>query len=261
MALDHLGLSDLFMRCIYSWAFTVSWKIKLFMWPVWIFTSLVTLVVIIQSYRFGAPMWMSVRGGGCLTVRLYGGYMISMISWTLRRMALVLYLWTGGMWMGLPSYWFFGGGMVLVSSGMTRCAFWGVCPAAWIGLIVIGTQLLTLGSGAGNGYINASVVGCWVCTDLGSGKGVCYTPVIGNSGVCVKYDSATLNMDSRWRRAAVCLYPRCGIGLVGVIFCWASVRSAAVFITALAGERFGSYALTGKNPVMSDKRSDAVLGM
>ena len=51
------------------------------------------------------------------------------------------------------------------------------------------------------------------------------------------------------------------MGLDGVGFCRASVRSAAALVTASAGDRLGKFFWTGNSLVALDNRSNAVLGM
>ena len=68
-------------------------------------------------------------------------------------------------------------------------------------------------------------------------------------------------MDDSCLRAVVCFYTRCGIGLDGVGFCRASVRSAVALVTASAENRLGKFFWTGNSSVVSDTRFDAVLDM
>ena len=51
------------------------------------------------------------------------------------------------------------------------------------------------------------------------------------------------------------------MGVDGVGFCSASVRSAAALSTASAGDRLGGFFWTGNISVLSDTRSDTILGM
>ena len=51
------------------------------------------------------------------------------------------------------------------------------------------------------------------------------------------------------------------MGVDGVGFCSASVRSAAALSTASAGDRLGQFFWAGNSSVVLDTRSDAVLGM
>ena len=51
------------------------------------------------------------------------------------------------------------------------------------------------------------------------------------------------------------------MGFDGVGFCRASVRSMAALVTESAGDSLGKFFWTGNSSVLSDTRSDAVLGM
>ena len=51
------------------------------------------------------------------------------------------------------------------------------------------------------------------------------------------------------------------MGLDGVGFCRASVRSAATLVTTYAGDRLGKFFWTGNSSFVLDTRYDAVLGM
>ena len=62
-------------------------------------------------------------------------------------------------------------------------------------------------------------------------------------------------------RDIFCFSPRCVTGMGGVGFCSASVRSAAALVTASYGNRLGKFFRIGNISVVSDTRSDAVLGM
>ena len=51
------------------------------------------------------------------------------------------------------------------------------------------------------------------------------------------------------------------MGLDGVGLCITPVRSVAGLVTAYAGDRLGNFFWNGNSSVVSDTRSDAVLGM
>ena len=51
------------------------------------------------------------------------------------------------------------------------------------------------------------------------------------------------------------------MGMYGVGFCRASVRSEAALVTASAGDRLGKFFWTGNSSVVLDTHSNAVLGM
>ena len=51
------------------------------------------------------------------------------------------------------------------------------------------------------------------------------------------------------------------MGLGGVGFCSASMSSVTALVTASAGDRLGKFFWTGNISVVSDTRSNAVLGM
>ena len=68
-------------------------------------------------------------------------------------------------------------------------------------------------------------------------------------------------MSDSFLRADVCFYPRFGMGMDGVGFCRASVRSTAVLVTASSGNRLSEFFWTGNSSVVSDTRSGAVLVM
>ena len=90
----------------------------------------------------------------------------------------------------------------------------------------------------------------------GSGVSTLGSYAGGGSGAWV---TAVLKMAAIFLRAVVCFSPRCGMGMDGVGFCWASVSSAAALGTTFAGERLGKFFWTGKSSVVSDTCSDAVL--
>ena len=68
-------------------------------------------------------------------------------------------------------------------------------------------------------------------------------------------------MSASFPRAIVFLSPRFGMGLDVVGLCRASVRSVTALVTASAGDRLGKFFWTGNISVVSDTRSDAVLGV
>ena len=80
-------------------------------------------------------------------------------------------------------------------------------------------------------------------------------------GVADDWGTSVLSMYSSFLRSVVLFYPRCWMGLDGVGFCRASVRSEAALVTASAGERLGKFFWTVNISVVSDTRSDAVWGM
>ena len=70
-----------------------------------------------------------------------------------------------------------------------------------------------------------------------------------------------LKMAASCLRDVVCFSTRCGMGMYGVGFCRASVRSEAALVTASAGDRLGKFFWTGNSSVVLDTHSNAVLGM
>ena len=97
-----------------------------------------------------------------------------------------------------------------------------------------------------------------LCSYGGSGVSTLVTCAV---GVAVAWGKYVLNMAASYLRAFFCLSPRCGMGLDGVGFCRASVRSSAALVTASTGDGIGKFFCTGNSSVMSDTCYDAVLGM
>ena len=61
--------------------------------------------------------------------------------------------------------------------------------------------------------------------------------------------------------SAAVFSPRCGVGMDGAGFWSASLRSAAVCVTAYAGDRLGNFFCPCNSSGVSETRSCAVLGM
>ena len=80
----------------------------------------------------------------------------------------------------------------------------------------------------------------------------------GGDGYC---GTSMSNMDANFFSAAVCFSPSCGMRLDGVGFWRTSVGSDVVCVTKSSRERLGNFFCTGKSSIMSETRSDAVLGM
>ena len=225
MDLVHLGLSDIFMRCWYYWDFTVSGQMTAFRIPSLIVNLMVAPLLITQS----SPEWrVKVDNGEGWSIGP-GGEMVviwfAIREWPWRRLTLVLQQWSSRTWMVLPSYWFVAGGMVLVSSGMTRVSCLDVCFGAHPGVSLIGYQVSTIIFLSGKRYDNDEVAGWCVDTTLGAGAGAYYTL---RMGTCffVRYKVTVLNMAARWHSCAVCFSPCCGIRLDGVVFWRTFVRLA-----------------------------------
>ena len=102
------------------------------------------------------------------------------------------------------------------------------------------------------------MAGCYILGCGGFGVSTLGSCTGGGAGA---WGTAVLKMAVSCLSAVVCFYPRCRMGLDGVGFCSASVRSAAVIVTAYAGDRLGNFFWAGNSSVVSDTRSDAVLGM
>ena len=116
-ALVYFGLSGPLIRCLYSWGFPVSGNITTFIWPTWIFTYDVVLLVCAQSSPIFWTEYVdtSVLGG-------FIGWNVAMWldirPWPCILLALVLYLCTIGMLHDLLLYGCVSGECASVSSGM-----------------------------------------------------------------------------------------------------------------------------------------------
>ena len=120
-ALVHFGLSGPFIRCLYSWGFTISGCITPFIRTGWIVTSSVVLLVCAHSSPafWTDYVWTALLGGlSGWNVAMW----LSIRSWPCILLSLLLYLFTGGMLPDFLSYWCFSGAHASVSSGMT----WGL---------------------------------------------------------------------------------------------------------------------------------------
>ena len=124
-ALYHFSLYPPLIMCLYSWEFPISRKVTAFIWPGWMVTSPVILFVIYQSY----PVWRTVVYGGAWVGIFLGSVMVvtclAIKLLPFKCLSLVLYFFTGGTWMGFPSYGWGAGGTISLSCGMTCGAFWG----------------------------------------------------------------------------------------------------------------------------------------
>ena len=99
------------------------------------------------------------------------------------------------------------------------------------------------------------------CCVLGCG-GFSVSTLVSCAGYCAgAWGTAVLKMVTSFFSDIFCFSPRCGMGLDGVGCCSAYVRSAAALVTASAGNRLRKLFLDGNRLVLSDTRSDAVLGM
>ena len=102
------------------------------------------------------------------------------------------------------------------------------------------------------------MLGC--CVLVCGGFGV--STLGGCTGGCAgAWGTAVLKMDASCLSAVICFSISCGMGLDGVGFCKASVRSAAAIVTVSAVKRLGDFFWTGKSSVLLDTRSDDLLGM
>ena len=102
------------------------------------------------------------------------------------------------------------------------------------------------------------MVGCRVIVCGGCGVSIIKSCV---GGGAVAWGTAVLKMYAICLRAVVQFSPRCGMGMDGVGFCSASVRSADALVTASAGDRLGKFFWTENSSVVLDTRSNTVLGM
>ena len=109
--LFHFGLSGPFIRCMYSWGFSVSGHIIAFIRPIWIVTSPVVFFVCAQSSPdfWTEYVWTALLGGlsGC-TVDMW----LTISYWPCILFSIVLYMCTGGM---LPDFHCMGASVVRVS--------------------------------------------------------------------------------------------------------------------------------------------------
>ena len=102
------------------------------------------------------------------------------------------------------------------------------------------------------------MAGCCVLGCCGSGASTLGSCAGGGSGA---WGTAVLKMADSYLRAVICFYTRLGMGLDGVGFYRASVRPAAALVTTSSGDRIGKFFWNGNSSVVSDTRSNAVLGM
>ena len=102
------------------------------------------------------------------------------------------------------------------------------------------------------------MAGCCILGCGGSGVSTLGSCAIGGAGY---WGTGVLKMAASCLRAVVCFYPRCGLGLDGVGFYRVSFSSVAVLVTASDGDRLGNLFWNRNSSVVSDTRSDAVLGM
>ena len=102
------------------------------------------------------------------------------------------------------------------------------------------------------------MVGCCVLLRGCCGSGVSTLGSCAGGGAGA-WGTDVLRMVASCLRSGVCFSPRYGMGMDGVGFCRASGRSAATLVTVSVGERLGEFFWNGKNSVVSDTRSDAVL--
>ena len=102
------------------------------------------------------------------------------------------------------------------------------------------------------------MAGCRVLIFGGFGVSTLGSCAGGGAGA---WDTAVLKMSNSCVRSVFCLSTMCGMGVNGIGVFRASVRSAAVLVAAYAGDRLGNLFWTRNISVVSDTRSDAVLGM
>ena len=99
------------------------------------------------------------------------------------------------------------------------------------------------------------------CCVLGCGGFGVYTIVRCAGGCAGAWGTAVLKMATSFFSDIVCFSPRCGMGLDGVGCCSAYVMSAATIVTTSSGNRLGELFWAGNRLVVSDTRSDTVLGI
>ena len=179
--------------------------------------------------------------------------------WNFIRLALVLYMCTSGMLNVLPLYGWITGDLASVSSGMTWGSVWGGFLFNHSGVIVTISFLTPFWCGIG--YVDTVVAVCCVISLWCGVAGVSNLGSWARGGGDGDCGTSMLNMAASCFSAAVCFYPSCRIGHYGYGFWRASVRSAAVLVTACAGERIGNFFWTGKSSFMPDTCYDAILGM
>ena len=102
------------------------------------------------------------------------------------------------------------------------------------------------------------MVGCCVLLRGCGGYGVSTLGSCAGGGAGA-WGMDVMKMVSSCLRSVVFFSLRYGMGMDGVGFCRASGRSAATLVTVSVGERLGEFFWNGKNSVVSDTRSDAVL--
>ena len=100
-----------------------------------------------------------------------------------------------------------------------------------------------------------------VCCVLGCGGFGVSTLRSCAGGGAGAWGTSMLKMAASCLSAVVFFSPRCGMGLGGVGFYSASVRSVAALVTASAEDRLGKLFWAVNSSFVSDTRSDAVLGM
>ena len=99
------------------------------------------------------------------------------------------------------------------------------------------------------------------CCVLGFGGFGVSTLVSCAGGGAGSWGTVVLKMAAIFLSDIVCFSPRCRMGLDCVGCCSASVRSAAVLVTASAGNRLGKFFWAVNCSVVLDTRSDFVLFM
>ena len=104
------------------------------------------------------------------------------------------------------------------------------------------------------------MAGCYILLHGCGGSGV---STLGScAGGCAgAWGTSVFKMTASCLRAVACLSPRCGMGLDGVGLCRTSVRSVNAIVTPSSSDSIGKFFWTGNSSVVSDTRSDAVLGM
>ena len=118
IALVHFVFSSPFIRWLYSWGFLTSGNMTAFIWPRWIVTSPVVLLMCAQSYPVLCILYVGIDvwGGLCSwTVATW----LDIGLWPLISLDMVLYLCTSEMLHVLPSYGYIADDLASVSSGMT----------------------------------------------------------------------------------------------------------------------------------------------
>ena len=191
----HFGLLGLFIRCLYSWYFPVSGHMNVFIWPRWIVTYTVVLLVCDQSSPVLCTEYARTATCGGIFGWTVATWLV-IILWPFIRLDMVLYLCNRGMLHVIPSYWCVSDERASVSSGMTWGLVWDGCRGAHPGVMVTVYFTLPLWHGTGSG--GTVVSGCCVIPCCCGGSGVSTLRSCAGGGGAGDCGTSVLNMAASW---------------------------------------------------------------